>query len=276
MRERVEQRLGRENNLRRAVEESLIPIRYQPIIELSSGRVGLLEAFAQGPATWPELSSAEAMQLAEEAGVMRELGRHVLCEALQSLAGWRGTAAIAEDLRVSVKLSSRQLDDPQLPQEILAAIAAAELPPDALRLDIAESSLVHQTPQIERLVSEVCQRGVGIHLADFGTQYSALTALQRFPVAALKIGSSFVTSLAGEEGGETIVRAIVALAHELGIGAIAEGIEKPEELDRLLAVGCDLGQGTIFTEPLDPQHVEGWLAAWSSSPPAVAQRRAGT
>jgi EAL domain-containing protein (putative c-di-GMP-specific phosphodiesterase class I) len=126
---------------------------------------------------------------------------------------------------------------------------------------------MQEPERIRRIVSEVCASGVGLHLDDFGTGYSSLAALHRLPVDAVKIDRSFVTS-AGEDGSDAIVRAIVALAASLSIDVIAEGIERPEQRDRLRALGCRYGQGFLFSRPLASDEMEALLATWS--PPEAA------
>jgi EAL domain-containing protein (putative c-di-GMP-specific phosphodiesterase class I) len=209
----------------------------------------------------------EFIEIAEETGVIGAIGLQVMRAGLEQFAAWRRAGVVSEDVRVSVNVSGRQLDDPQLPEEIRGAIAGAELPAGALRLEITESTLMQEPERIRRIVSEVCASGVGLHLDDFGTGYSSLAALHRLPVDAVKIDRSFVTS-AAEDGSDAIVRAIVALARSLGIDAIAEGIERPEQRDRLHALGCRFGQGFLFSRPLGAAEMEALLLTWK--PPAAA------
>jgi EAL domain-containing protein (putative c-di-GMP-specific phosphodiesterase class I) len=171
---------------------------------------------------------------------------------------------------VSVNVSGRQLDDPHLPKEIRGAIEATELPATALRLEITESTLMQEPERIRRIVSEVCASGVGLHLDDFGTGYSSLASLHRLPVDALKIDRSFVTS-AAEDGSDAIVRAIVALAQSLGIDVVAEGLERPDQRDRVSALGCRYGQGFLFSRPLSADEMHALLLTWT--PPEAASLR---
>jgi diguanylate cyclase (GGDEF)-like protein/PAS domain S-box-containing protein len=267
MRQRVIDRVRRENDLRQAVEESLLTVHYQPIVDLASGAIYGIEALARWPDRWPELAPTKFIEIAEETGVIGAVGRHVMRVGLERFAAWRRAGLVSEEVRVSVNVSGHQLEDPHLPQEIRDAIEAAELPATALRLEITESTLMQEPERIRRIVSEVCASGVGLHLDDFGTGYSSLAALHRLPVDALKIDRSFVTS-AIEDGSDAIVRAIVALAHSLGIDVIAEGIERPEQGDRLRALGCRYGQGFLFSRPLGAEEMEAALLSWS--PPEAA------
>jgi diguanylate cyclase (GGDEF)-like protein len=261
MRQRVIDRVARENDLRQAVEESLLEVHYQPIVELRSGAIHGIEALARWPDRWPEVAPMEFIEIAEETGVIGAIGMHVLRAGLEQFALWRRTGIVSDDVRVSVNVSGRQLDDPHLPDEIRGAIEAAELPPSALRLEITESTLMQEPERIRRIVSEVCATGVGLHLDDFGTGYSSLAALHRLPVDALKIDRTFVAS-AAEYGSDAIVRAIVALAHSLGIDVIAEGIEHPAQRDRVRELGCRYGQGFLFSRPLASDEMEALLTTW--------------
>jgi diguanylate cyclase (GGDEF)-like protein/PAS domain S-box-containing protein len=266
MRQRVIERVTRENDLRQAVEEALLEVHYQPIIEMGSGVIYGLEALARWPDRWPEVAPIDFIKLAEETGVIGAIGLQVMRAGLEQFAAWRQAGLVADHVRISVNVSGRQLDDPHLPREIRRAIDDAGLSPEALRLEITETTLMQEPERIRRIVSEVCASGVGLHLDDFGTGYSSLAALHRLPVDALKIDRSFVT--AGEEdGSDAIVRAVVALAESLGIDVIAEGIERPDQRDRLASLGCDYGQGFLFSEPLAADQMESLLMTWS--PPAA-------
>jgi EAL domain-containing protein (putative c-di-GMP-specific phosphodiesterase class I) len=257
-------RLARENDLRHAVEHSLLEIHYQPIVDLATGRISALEALARWPSGWPEVAPLDFIPIAEETGMIGQLGLHVLHTALASLSSWRRAGLIGEDVRVSVNVSARQLEDPSLPANVRAAIAAAGLEGDDLRLEITESTLMHEPERMKNIVSEVCATGTGLHLDDFGTGYSSLAALHQFPVDALKIDRSFVASIGDEGGSDAIVRSIVALAHSLGLHVIAEGIENPTQLHRLRTLGCEYGQGFFFSRPLAATETRALLVEWSA------------
>ena len=165
---------------------------------------------------------------------------------------------------MSVNLSGRQLDDPGLAEQVRAAIAEACLPAHALKLEITESTLMHEIERTAHVFSEVCGTGVGLHLDDFGTGYSSLTALHRFPVDALKIDRSFVATITEEPvGNDVIVRSTVALAHSLGLPVIAEGIECADQLKHLRSLGCEFGQGYLFSPALSAQDTRVLLESWS-------------
>jgi diguanylate cyclase (GGDEF)-like protein/PAS domain S-box-containing protein len=256
-------RLARENDLRHAVEHSLLRVHYQPIIDLATGRIRALEALARWPAGWPDVAPVDFIPIAEETGMIGALGLHVLRCALQTLAELRRAHAVCADAWVSVNISARQLDDVSLPGQVSAELAAAGLPADALKLEITESALMQEPARLQQIVSEVCAAGVGLHLDDFGTGYSSLAALQQFPVEALKVDRSFVASLTA--GSDAIVRSTVALAHSLDMQVIAEGIEDPIQLQRLRTLGCEYGQGFLFARPLSAEATHRLIAGWSDA-----------
>ncbi|MEA2217964.1 MAG: hypothetical protein QOJ35_590 [Solirubrobacteraceae bacterium] len=265
-------RLVRENDLRHAVEHSLLRVHYQPIVDLATGRICALEALARWPAGWPDVAPLHFIPIAEETGMIGALGLHVMRGALATLAELRARSLVSDEAWVSVNISPRHLDDPRLPGQVSAAIAAAGLPGNALRLEITESALMREPERLQQIVSEVCAAGVGLHLDDFGTGYSSLTALQQFPVDALKIDRSFVASLTA--GSDVIVRSTIAMAHSLGMQVIGEGIENPIQLRRLRTLGCEYGQGFLFSRPLSSEGIRSLIAGWSDAQVAALGDRA--
>ena len=151
MRQRVIDRVARENDLRQAIEESLLEVHYQPIVDLRSGAIYGIEALARWPDRWPEVAPMEFIEIAEETGVIGAIGLHVMRAGLEQFAVWRRAGLVSEDVRVSVNVSGRQLDDRHLPEEIKGAIEAARLPAGALRLEITESTLMQEPERIRRI-----------------------------------------------------------------------------------------------------------------------------
>jgi diguanylate cyclase (GGDEF)-like protein/PAS domain S-box-containing protein len=263
MRRRSVDRLVRENELRQVVEASQLGIHYQPIVDLGSGAISGLEALARWPEALGSVPPSEFIAIAEDTGIIGTLGRHVLGAALASLAGWRRDGLIGDEVCMSVNVSARQLDDPGLPAQVRAAIELAQLPPQALKLEITETTLIAELQSTQRVFAEVCSSGVGLHLDDFGTGYSSLSVLHRCPVDALKIDRSFVADLGhDDEGNEVIIRSTVAMAHSLGLAVIAEGIESPAQLRRLRSLGCDFGQGHLFSPALSAPDSRALLKRW--------------
>jgi len=272
MHRRVANRLYRENDLRHVVEQSLIQVYYQPVMGLTTGRLRGFEALARWPDGWPPVSPVEFIPIAEETGLIGSLGMQVLRTALSTLAAWRCSGLIADDVCMSINVSGRQLDDPNFPEAVLGAIADAGVPGDVVRFEITEGTFMREPERMARIASEVCASGVGLELDDFGTGYSSLAALHQFPVDALKIDRSFVASFSTEAGSEVIVRSILALAHSLGLDAIAEGIEEADQLERLRELGCEFGQGFLFSRPVARDEIEVLLKTGS---PAITLALAG-
>jgi EAL domain-containing protein (putative c-di-GMP-specific phosphodiesterase class I) len=276
MHRRVVARLTSESDLRRAVERCAITVSYQPIVDLSSGRLRSLEALARWPAGWATLTPSEFIPIAEECGLIGALGHHVLLTALSSLAKWRRSGLVDDETCVSVNISPRQLDDPTLPDQILAALAQTGVPPQALMLEITESTLMHEPERISRIVHEVCAEGVGLHLDDFGTGYSSLTALLQFPVQALKIDRSFINHSGDDDGmNDAIVRSTIALAHSLDLEVIAEGVETQTQLETLKQLGCECGQGYLLSRPQTAVETEALLRGWEEISLRAVETRAG-
>ena len=271
MHKRVLTRLTSESDLRKAVEQSLITAHYQPIVDLASGHLRSLEVLARWPDGWPAMSPAEFIPIAEECGLIAPLGRQILRTGLNSLAKWRAAGLVDDETCISVNISPRQLDDPTLPEQILAALEESGLPPKALLLEITESTLMHDPERISRIVSDVCAQGVGLHLDDFGTGYSSLSALTQFPVQALKIDRTFVNHGDDDDGmNDAIVRSTIALAHSLGLEVIAEGIETEAQLNNLKRLDCECGQGYLLSRPQSAANMETLLKTWDQKGPRPA------
>ncbi len=262
MHQRVVDRLARQNEVRQLVEGSLLRTHFQPIIELATGRIAGFEALARWPVDLPSLDPSEFISIAEDTGLIGALGRQVMHEALRTLADWRREGLIADDVSMSVNLSIRQLDDPGLADDVRAQLAAVGLPPHTLKLEITESTLMQEVERAEHVFSELSATGVSLHLDDFGTGYSSLTALHRLPVDALKIDRSFIALIPDDNGNDVIVRSTVALAHSLDLPVIAEGIENLRQLSRLRTLGCEYGQGALFSRPAGDEEIRAWLEHW--------------
>jgi EAL domain-containing protein (putative c-di-GMP-specific phosphodiesterase class I) len=178
---------------------------------------------------------------------------------------------VGEEVCMGVNLSPRQLDDPALADSVRRAVASASVPATALKLEITESTLIADVERSQQVFAEICAEGIGLRLDDFGTGYSSLAALHRFPVDALKIDRSFVAGLTDPaRPTEVIVRSTIAMAHSLGLPVIAEGIERPTQLARLQSLGCDLGQGHLFSPAVPAGEMRRLLSRWSCEAAALA------
>jgi diguanylate cyclase (GGDEF)-like protein len=244
------ERLELETELRRAIDNGGLSVYYQPIVDLPSGRVVEVEALVR----WDHprhglMSPAAFIPLAEESGLIVPLGRWVLEQACHQARLWQ-QALHDPSLVVSVNLSARQLQQPDLTLAVSRILQATGLAPSSLKLEITESVLM-QDADAARLAA-LAQLGIHLAIDDFGTGYSSLAYLSRLPIDTLKIDRSFVSRLGHEPESDAVVRTIVALAHTLNLSVTAEGIEEPEQAARLRRLGCHRGQGFLFARPAPP------------------------
>ncbi|MDQ3757428.1 MAG: EAL domain-containing protein [Actinomycetota bacterium] len=254
----VVERLALKADLRRAVDAGEFEPHYQPIVDLQSGRTVGVEALVR----WhhPErglLLPAAFIDLAEETGVIVPIGVQVLRQACRDAAGWQERLGNDAPLSVSVNLSVRQLQHPEIVREVASALRDSGLPGRALVLEITESTLLDDTEAAATRLAELKALGVRMALDDFGTGYSSLSYLGRFPVDILKIDKSFVEVL-GEAVTDrsALVAAIVGLGATLGVQVTAEGIEVADQLAHLQKMGCELGQGFYFARPVPAAELE--------------------
>ena len=233
---------------------------FQPIVDLRTGALHGLEALARWPAGERHVAPCEFIPVAEEAGLIRQLGTLILRDACQTLADWRLRAVVERDVAVSVNVTVRQITDEGLVEDVRAALSAAGLPPENLVLEITESTMIENPQLVSAVLCELLALGVGLHLDDFGTGYSSLTVLHDFAGDALKIDRAFVDTMIERAKSEAIIRSIIGLAHSLELRVIAEGIENAEQLNALTALGCEYGQGYFFSRPLSAGGFEALLA----------------
>ena len=269
-------RLKLEGDLRRALARGEIEVHYQPKVSLESGLVAGAEALAR----WrhPErglVLPAEFIPLAEETGLIVELGYRVLRTALGQAREWRerwrrqAADGGAAPPTVWVNLSARQFHEPDLAGRVSSILEEEGVGPEALGLEITESILVEDASPSVSLLEDLRSLGVKLAVDDFGTGYSSLGYLTRLPVDYLKIDRSFVAGLgpgaggdAGGNGGSaTIISAVIGLARAMGMGVVAEGVENEEQLSRLREMGCDLAQGYHFARPLPAGEATAYLEA---------------
>ena len=245
------ERLELEHDLRGAAARGELELLYQPLVELRGDRLLGFEALVRWrhPARGTIPPSA-FIPLAEESGLIVELGRWVLRAACEQLRCWDATLGAAFRPAVSVNVSGRQLDDARFVGEVAAALAAAGVAPGRLTLEVTESVIMRDPDATLERLRALKALGVSLAIDDFGTGYSSLSYLRRFPVDALKIDKSFVDGVADGGSDAALARTIVALAEMLGIRSVAEGIERPEQRAQLAALGCDVGQGYLFARPL--------------------------
>jgi diguanylate cyclase (GGDEF)-like protein/PAS domain S-box-containing protein len=258
MHARVVALLRLENDLRRAVERDEFRLQYQPIVSLDTGRVSGFEALVR----WqhPELGliqPGDFIPVAEETGVIVELGQWVLEEACRRMRVWQLISPQHSRLKLSVNLSSRHFVQPDLYQRIVEVLAQTGLAPATLQLEITESILMENAHTIVPLLGRLRDLGVELAIDDFGTGYSSLSYLSRLkPIHTLKIDRSFISMGGDDHENAEIVRTIIMLARNMGKEVVAEGIETAEQLARLRTLNCAYGQGYLFSRPQDPFEIE--------------------
>jgi len=248
-----------EEELRSALLQNQFMLYYQPIIDARDLRVTCCEALPR----WrhPErgmISPAEFIPVAEETGMIVELGEWVLRRACNDALLW------PEHVRVAVNLSPRQFQQKDLADMIKATVVATRLPPERLEVEITETTLMQDTADVARKITDLADFGVRISLDDFGTGYSSLGYLNRYPVKKLKLDRSFATQMADSPKTQAIVGAISILARDLGIELIAEGVETNEELALFAAKNVFIIQGYFFSRPKPIEELLPRLANWAA------------
>ncbi|MGH2685302.1 MAG: putative bifunctional diguanylate cyclase/phosphodiesterase, partial [Actinomycetota bacterium] len=261
MHEAVVERLELKADLRRAVRENELVPHYQPIVALASGELIGAEALVRWiHPTRGTLLPAAFIELAEETGLIVPMGRALLRRACADAVGWPTVGEHKPML--SVNLSPRQVQDADLVSDVRQALADTGLAPDRLTLEITESILMADPEAAADTLRQLKALGVKVALDDFGTGYSSLSYLERFPVDALKIDKSFIDALhASDDTGPGLVGAIVGLGERLRLHVTAEGIERVEQVDELLGLGCGLGQGFHFARPMPNDQLAALIAA---------------
>jgi EAL domain-containing protein (putative c-di-GMP-specific phosphodiesterase class I) len=254
-------RVELEASLRTAIDEGQLRLLYQPIHDLTSGTVSSAEALVRWlHPTHGMVSPADFIPLAEETGLIVPLGRFVLDEACAEAARWVETMGPGAP-KVSVNLSARQMASPTILEDVTGALQRAGLNPSRLQLEITESVLMERSETNAALLGSLREQGVSIAIDDFGTGYSSLAYLERLPVDIIKIDKAFVDRI--DDGGRhaKLIKGILSLTHDLGLSAVAEGIETAGQLRALEGFGCPGGQGYLFSRPIEAEAVRAYLQA---------------
>lgn len=267
MEDQAQERLGLEASLYHAVERGELVLHYQPQYPCHGGPVVGVEALVR----WqhPEgglLMPVNFIELAEETGLILEIGAWVVQTACRQAALWREAGV---PVCVSVNLSARQLQQRTFPEIVRLALLDADLPASFLNLELTETMLVRQTTTVQRVLEELQALGVKMEVDDFGTGFSSLVTLRRFRMHSLKIDRSFVHGMAEEHEDQVIVQGVIDLAHALGMQVIAEGVETTAQRDLLIEMGCDLVQGYLFGYPMPAESLTELLKATAG----LAQKR---
>jgi diguanylate cyclase (GGDEF)-like protein/PAS domain S-box-containing protein len=259
------ERLAMESSLRRALERNEFLLHYQPKLDLRTGAIAGLEALVrwQHP-DWGMVSPAQFIPLAEESGLIVQIGEWVLRTACEQNKRWRDQGI--PPMRVAVNLSARQFTQKTLLSDVARIIAQTGLTPDCLELEITESLVMHNPEGAAETLHKLKDMGISLAIDDFGTGYSSLAYLKRFPIDCVKIDRSFIKDIPAEADDMAITKGIIALGHSLRLKVVAEGVETVEQQDFLRSNDCDEMQGFLFSKPLPAEEVTTLLNTHTHKP----------
>jgi EAL domain-containing protein (putative c-di-GMP-specific phosphodiesterase class I) len=240
----------------------MLSLRYQPVVALGSMRPVEVEALVR----WDHrrrgaLLPADFIGLSEETGLILPMGRWILREACRQARAWQSESSGVPPLIVGVNLSAGQFERDALPEEVATIVRETGFDPRRLQIEISEAVLMRDDPRMFDRLDALKAIGVRLAIDDFGTGYASLSYLKRLPVDCLKIDRSLVKGVGYETEDTAVIRAVVGLAHSLGITVTAEGIETQDQLVQLRAVGCDQGQGYFFARPVSADRIPELLAS---------------
>lgn len=243
-----------ETELREVLARDGLTLHYQPIVSIANEQLEGFEALVR----WEHplrgmIPPDRFIPLAEETGLIIDLGKWVITEACRQLKSWQETIEKAHSLTMSVNVSIRQFAKPGLVEHVMEVLRQSDLDPACLKIEVTESVIMQDTTRTITELNRLRSLGVQIAIDDFGTGYSSLSYLQRMPIDHLKIDRSFISGFEDPQENDQIVRSIISLAKSLGLSVIAEGVENREQFDRLRALNCDKAQGFMFSRPVDNQ-----------------------
>ncbi len=260
LRAQMNERLEAEQRLREAIQREQLLLHFQPRVDIASGRITGAEALVRWQAPGePLVYPASFIAIAEETGLIVDIGRHVLRAACAQARAWLDAGH--GSLVVSVNASPRELQQERYADNVLDALRQFDLPPESLEIEITESMVVQDAPRLIRMLVRLRQMGVNIAIDDFGTGYSNLRYLQRFPAQRLKIDRSFITDVMTNSEDAAIVKAIITLGHSLGMLVVAEGVETQPQFNLLRELGCDEVQGYLISRPVTASELEAQFGA---------------
>lgn len=252
-------RLGLSAELQEAIEQDQLTLDYQPMVDMSTGKIFCVEALVR----WNHprcglVAPDEFIPSAEQTGVIRPLTLWVIDRALAQVASW---ASVGIDLKVSINLSVRSLQDRQLPGQVQKLVERHSADPSRVILEITESAIMSDPLTARRVMRRLSNMNFQLSIDDFGTGYSSLAYLKQLPVDEIKIDKSFVTQMDRDENDAVIVRATIDLAHNLGLKVVAEGVESTDVWDLLEMLGCDTAQGYFIRKPQSPRDLADWICS---------------
>lgn len=256
MHQAAHKRLILEADLQQAVWDNKLQLFYQPKLDLMTGATVGYEALGRWKHPVHGMVSPDIfIAIAEDSNLIRDIGRWTIEESMRQLAEWRSLEVVAPETSVSINLSPKQFDDDSLIDIVKTNLCRYGLPPSCIHFEVTEGVLISDVDSALDVLNRLKRIGVGLELDDFGKGYSSLSYLHRYPFDSLKIDRSFVSGLDRQEDSQTIVQTIIALGHALGLIVIAEGVETKDQKDLLRDLGCELGQGYLFSKPVPPDSI---------------------
>src|SRR6202140_4720714 len=261
MHENAVKRLQLETDLRKALDQGEFRVYYQPIVSLQTGKITGFEALTRWQRPEGILPPIAFIAVAEETGLIIPMNRQLLREACQHLRSWQSEFPSSPPLTMSVNITSREFAQPDLASEIRKSLEQTGIDPSCLQLEIIETIAMGDEEKSGTVLGQLKALGVRLSIDDFGTGYSSLSRLRRIPVDTLKIDRAFISNMDTDPENREIVRAIIVLAHNLGLKVVAEGTEKEEHINLLKQLNCEMAQGYLFSRPADDQAMLKLLAS---------------
>jgi len=271
MQDRLHHRASLESSLRTAVTNREFHLVYQPIVDLSSGRIDSVEALIR----WdhPEhgvVSPGEFIPLAEETGLINEIGRWCMEEAFQQFSAWKRMIPLEAPKCISVNLARQQLLQPGFAEQVLAIAKKHGVSAKSVHLEVTESEMMIDVNVSTEAMSSLRRSGFKIHVDDFGTGYSSLACLNQFPIDTLKLDRSLIANITTHAYSRKLVEFVLRLAKETNVSLIAEGIETQEQYDLLIEWGCQFGQGYLIARPMPGESYSSFASVWNRKHPSRA------
>ena len=255
------QRLQLETDLRKALALDEFRVYYQPLVCLKSNKIVGFETLSRWQRPQGIVMPGEFIKVADEIGVTLSMNRQLLQEACEQVRRWHALFPSETPLTVSANITAKQFAQPDLAAQIGAILQQTGIDPRCVDLEITENVAMADAERSASVLSELKALGVRLSIDDFGTGYSSLCRLQKFPVDVLKIDRSFISGMEDDHETQEIVRIILMLAHNLGLTVVAEGIEQPKQMATLKELGCELGQGYLFSKPVAPEAIQDLLTS---------------
>ena len=269
MHENAVKRLQLETDLRKALDQGEFRIHYQPIVSLQTGKITGFEALTRWQRPQGILSPIAFIAVAEETGLIIPMNRQLLREACQHLRSWQSEFPSSPPLTMSVNITSREFAQPDLISEIRKSLEQTGIDPSCLQFEIIETIAMGDAEKSGHVLAQLKALGVRLSIDDFGTGYSSLSRLRRIPVDTLKIDRAFISNMDSDKENREIVRAIIVLAHNLGLKVVAEGTETEEHVNLLKQLNCEMAQGYFFSRPADDHAMLKLLASNRSATAAA-------